>query len=79
MVGNRLVRRGSLPGGEEQAAPLANLRRARRMQQMLAVLQRVASRLGMHDTALALDLASAGAEADIERLLDGEAARRMSA
>lgn len=63
----------------EPTSMQATLRRAHRMQQMITVMQRVASRLGMRDTAMALDLAAAGAEVDIEQILDAEARRRMSA
>lgn len=80
-----MVEFDSLPSANDSGSPAmagspqATLRRAHRMHQMITVMQRVAARLGMRDTAMALDLAAAGAEVDIERLLDGEARRRVSA
>ncbi|GEM_PF-5096512 len=61
------------------SSPQATLRRAHRMHQMITVMQRVAHRLGMRDTAMALDLAAAGAEVDIEAMLAAETQRRLSA
>lgn len=71
--------RSAAAAPDAQFSTQLTLRRARRMKQMIGIMQRVAARLGLEDTALALDLAEVGTEADIERLLDGEARRRLSA
>lgn len=68
-----------IKGAVDTANLPATLRRAQRMLQMITIMQRVAARLGMSDTAMALDLAAAGAEVDIERFLEGEVKRRLSA
>lgn len=80
-----MVQFDTVPSANDSGAPAVavspqvTLRRAHRMHQMITVMQRVAARLGMRETAMALDLAGAGAEVDIERLMDGEARRRLSA
>ena len=71
----------SVVASDAQTVPSSQvtLRRAHRMHQMITVMQRVANRLGMRDTAMALDLAAAGAEVDSEARLAAETQRRLSA